>query len=176
MAGLTSALMPLVLSCLPQQQQVDDVNAVHAARVEQLLATDGTDLYFRNTLFQSITRLEHSHSALVLRAWHRLNIPPNDTSISNIILFSRRNQIDLPEISELESSDSTLERSLYLWGSMSFAACQNLLQDSAAAYPDDLRFQNNLTWLTFEQPKMLPADCAQRELCQAVLAFKSPLH
>ncbi|MDE0585779.1 MAG: hypothetical protein OSB63_04090 [Planctomycetota bacterium] len=181
MVGLT-VLLPLLAFCAAQGQDSEDLQAIHASRLEMLL--DDTrpigspkavqDGYWRNTVFQSVTRLEHHHSQLSLRAWQALNQPASDSSVSNTLVFSRRNQLPLPFPDNCEEADSKLERSLALWGDLQLVECQQLMTSAAITYANDARFVNNLAWLSMKYPAQLSASSGTRELCQAVLAFRSP--
>ncbi|MDP6962816.1 MAG: hypothetical protein QGF46_01475 [Planctomycetota bacterium] len=175
MVGLI-LLLPMIFSWLPIQQQTDDLIAIHLQRVENLLATTGEGWYFENTLFQSITRLEHGHTEIVHDAWQRLNQSPNDRSISDLILFSRRNQLPLPPTAFIEENHSALERALALWGDSKTDESLAAMRLAQLSYPTDSRFENNISWITMSPPKVLDSQSSSRELCQAILAFKSPQH
>ncbi|MFT7517841.1 MAG: hypothetical protein ACI84O_001642 [Myxococcota bacterium] len=158
------------------QQDPNDIQSLHASRLEQLLAAPRHDSYFRNTVFQSVTRLEHHHRELSLRAWIFLNQPSSDSGISNLLVFSRRNQLALPALDTIEGADSMLERALHLWGELKLDECDSLLAIGEKKYATDTRFKNNRLWLSMTAPVQLAATANTRELCQAVLAFKTPLH
>jgi hypothetical protein len=175
MVGLTT-ILPLICCCFPTAQDSTDLQAVHAQRLESLLDNPRPGSYWQNTVFQSVTRLEHHHTQLSLRPWRALNSPVSDASISNILVFSRRNQLSLPLLDNAEAANSTLERALALWGEMKFTECQQMMTSAAIVFANDLRFVNNLAWLSMEPQPQLSATADTRELCQAVLAFKSPLH
>jgi hypothetical protein len=173
MVGLT-VLLPLLAFCIAPAQDSEDLQATHASRLEMLLDSPRPDSYWRNTVFQSVTRLEHHYPQLSLRAWQRLNQPTSDASVSNTLVFSRRNQLSLPLLDNCEAADSKLERSLALWGDLQLVECQQLMMSAAITYADDIRFVNNLAWLSMKAPAQLSATSGTRELCQAVLAFRSP--
>ena len=173
MVGL-AVLLPLLAFCIAPAQDSEDLQATHASRLEMLLDSPHSDSYWRNTVFQSVTRLEHHYPQLSLRAWQRLNQPASDSSVSNTLVFSRRNQLPLPLLDNCEAADSKLERSLALWGDLQLVECQQLMMSAAITYADDIRFVNNLAWLSMKAPAQLSATQGTRELCQAVLAFRSP--
>jgi hypothetical protein len=173
MVGLT-VLLPLLAFCIAPEQDSENLQATHASRLEMLLDSPHSDSYWRNTVFQSVTRLEHHHPQLSSRAWQALNQPASDASVSNTLVFSRRNQLPLPLIEPCEAADSKLERALALWGDLQLAECQQLMLSAAMTYASDTRFVNNLAWLSMKAPAQLSATSGTRELCQAVLALRSP--
>ena len=173
MVGLT-VLLPLLAFCIAPAQDSESLQATHASRLEMLLDSPRADSYWRNTVFQSVTRLEHHHTLLSSRAWQALNLPASDASVSNTLVFSRRNQRPLPLLDNCEAADSRLERALALWGDLQLVECQQLMMSAAITYADDTRFVNNLAWLSMKAPAQLSATSGTRELCQAVLAFRSP--
>ena len=175
MVGLT-VLLPLLAFCTLQEQDSEDLQEIHASRLEMLLASPRSDSYWRNTVFQSVTRLEHHHPQLSSRAWQALNQPASDSSVSNILVFSRRNQLPLPLLDNCEAADSRLERALALWGNLQLVECKQSMISAAITYADDMRFVNNLAWLSMKAPTQISATSDTRELCQAVLAFRSPQH
>ncbi|MBC8370151.1 MAG: hypothetical protein H8E25_09130 [Planctomycetes bacterium] len=175
MAGLILAF-PLWVCCMPLAQDANDLESLHSSRLTKLLSNPRNDWYFVNTVFQSVTRLEHHHRDLSLRAWQFLNQPVSDAAISNILVFSRRNQLPLPEVTVAEGANSILERALYLWGKQQIGQADQLLASAENKFADDLRFKNNRAWISMLPPSQLAATAASRELCQAVLAFKRPLH
>jgi len=128
---------------------------------------------WRNTLYQSLVRLEHAPLLQTLPAWEILAVDSGDTGIANLILFCRRHGLPLPQISLSEAANSTLERCLALWGDGQQMACQNSLQTGVSMYPTDNRFQTNLDWLNMLPPKELASNCTTRELAQAVLAART---
>lgn len=147
--------------------------ANHLERVSLLLREpQASSPRWRNTLYQSLTRLEHAPVAQTLPAWELLAVDSGDVGAANLILFCRRHGLPLPEVALSESASSMLERSLAQWGIGLRTACLKSLQVGAANFPADSRFRTNLDWLNMRSPKELLADCTSRELAQAVLAAR----
>lgn len=171
MAGLILLLLAWLGwdSALSQESYPAD----HLQRVSLLLREPQASLpRWRNTLYQSLTRLEHAPVAQTLPAWELLAVDSGDTGQANLILFCRRHGLPLPEVALSESASSILERSLAQWGLGQRTACLDSLQAGAAKFPTDSRFRTNLDWLNMRSPKELLADCTARELAQAVLAAR----
>lgn len=181
MAGLIALLSPLYflgpfVSIVYVEQDSDDL-LTHIDRVDQLLADSGGDWYWRNTLYQSITRLEHVHTDAVENAWKALNNPANDVSLSNLLLFQRRNELPLErEDLKIEESNCLLERALSAWGQGDLDTAEIRLRRGVAQYPEDERFLNNLNWLLMRVPDSLASNADVREVCQTILAFKEQKH
>lgn len=172
MAGLILLLLAWLGLDLAQLQ--DPYPADHLERVSQLVEESQVDsLRWRNTLYQSLSRLEHAPVEQTLPAWQLLAQNSGDIGLANLILFCRRHQLPLPEKSLTEGASSKLERSLALWGSGQLDSCLNAMQAGAAAFPSDSRFRTNLDWLQMHAPQELAADCTPRELAQAVLAART---
>ena len=151
--------------------------ADHLERVALLMqAPKASEPRWRNTLYQSLVRLEHAPVLQTLPAWELLAQDSGDTGLANLILFCRRHGLPLPQISVSEVADSALERCLALWGDGRQMACQDSLQAGAAMYPSDDRFRTNLDWLNMLPPKELAANCSARELAQVVLAARTAHH
>lgn len=156
-------------SAFPQ----DSYPVEHLERVSLLMQEPHEfDTRWRNTLYQSLTRLEHAPSLRILPAWEILAQNGGDIGQANLILFCRRHELPLPDVVISESASSHLERCLALWGEGQHLACQNSLQRGAADFPSDSRFSTNLDWLMMRFPAQLQADCSSRELAQAVLAAR----
>ena len=161
----------------PVQQDSDLNLLIHMDRVDQLLMESRDDWYWRNTLYQSITRLEHVHTTIVEKAWKALNYPASDVSQSNLLLFQRRNELTLKsEDLEIEGSNCLLERALFYWGQEDFDEAENLLSRGVSDYPEDERFPNNLNWLLMSMPETLASNADISEVCQIILAFKAEKH
>jgi hypothetical protein len=172
LAGLILLLLAWLGLDLAQLQ--DPYPADHLERVSQLLAEPQPEApRWRNTLYQSLTRLEHAPVERTLPAWQLLAENSGDIGLANLILFCRRHQLPLPEKALTEGASSKLERSLALWGSGQLDSCLNTMQAGAAAYPSDSRFRTNLDWLKMHAPQELAANCTSRELAQAVLAARA---
>ena len=168
MAGLIVALL-LALAAL----QEPPAPPGHLERVQDLLVAERPhDAWWRNTLFQSITRLEHAPVQIVLPAWEALAA---DGGHSNLILYLRRHGLPLPAEEVAEDADTALERALAAWGSGDLLDAQRRLEDGVAAWPADPRFANNLPWLHGRFPASLEAAAGSRELAQAVLAARGAL-
>jgi hypothetical protein len=156
-------------SALSQQSYPAD----HLERVSVLLQDPQVSTpRWRNTLYQSLTRLEHAPVAGTLPAWEILAVDSGDIGQANLILFCRRHGLPLPAAVLSESASSMLERSLAQWGLGQRTACLESLQVGAAEFPADSRYRTNLDWLNMRSPKELMADCTSRELAQAVLAAR----
>jgi len=148
--------------------------ADHLERVSILMTTpQASSPRWRNTLYQSLTRLEHAPVDITLPAWELLAVDSGDIGQANLILFCRRHGLPLPEIAVSEGASSILERSLAQWGLGQLALCQQSMQAGAAQYPTDSRYSTNLDWLNMRSPKELQATSTSRELAQAVLAARA---
>lgn len=172
MAGLILLLLAWIGFGVAQQQE--PFPADHLDRASQLLQEPQTDsTRWRNTLYQSLTRLEHAPVEQTLPAWKLLADDGGDIGLANLILFCRRHQLPLPDQALSEGASSVLERSLALWGLGQLDSCLHTMQAGAAAYPSDSRFRTNLDWLKMHAPQELAVDCTSRELAQAVLAARA---
>jgi hypothetical protein len=171
LAGLI--LLCLAWLALGSGVQQNAYPADHLERVSLLMQEPQTSSSrWRNTLYQSLTRLEHAPVAQTLPAWELLAVDGGDVGQANLILFCRRHGLPLPEVALSESASSLVERCLAQWGLGQRTACLESLQAGAAKFPSDSRFRTNLDWLKMSSPKELMADCTSRELAQAVLAAR----
>lgn len=171
-----AGLILLILACLvkPAALPQEPYPVAHLDRLEQLLMEPAANSpRWRNTLYQSLTRLEHAPAERILPAWQLLAQDSGDIGQANLILFCRRHQLPLPKETLSEGASSQLERSLALWGAGQLEACLNALQAGAVAYPEDRRYRTNVEWLKMQTPFELAANSTSRELAQAVLAARA---
>ena len=98
--------------------QADDQGAVpdrDVRRVASLLAAPHPqEPRWLRTLFQSMARVEHGPQDLVRRGWAWMAAEGTDSAQANSILYCRRQELALPEVSGSEAADSALERALAL--------------------------------------------------------------
>lgn len=148
----------------------------HAERVADLLAAPRSeDAWWRNTLYQSITRLEHAPVQLVLPAWQALEPAGGGVGLANLILYCRRHGLPLPGERLGEGADPALERALAAWGSGDLEETRKRLERGAAAWPQDARWAGNLPWLHGRPPAVVESSATARDLAQAVLAARGAL-
>jgi hypothetical protein len=148
----------------------------HAERVAALLdAPRAEDSWWRNTLYQSITRLEHAPTHSVLPAWQSLAPVGGDVGLANLILYCRRHGLPLPGERIGEGADPALERALAAWGSGDLEETRERLERGAAAWLQDARWAGNLLWLHGHPPVVVEASATARDLAQAVLAARGAL-
>ena len=173
MAGL-SALWLLLLVLGAAQEPTPPPG--HLERVRALLAAPlPDDPYWRGTLFQSITRLEHAPVADLLPAWQAMAADDSAGARSNLILYCRRHGLPLPDERVDEGPDCALERALAAWGTGEMEEVRTRLERGAAAWPADARWSGNLLWLHGRPPDAVSAAATARDLAQAVLAARASL-
>lgn len=151
------------------------VPSEHLARVRTLLEEpQPRQPQWRQQLFQSVRRLEFGPVDLVRAAWEALDLPGDDRSHANLLVYLRRQGLPLPQPRLDEAGDSLLERALAAWGQLDLAQARALLEQGAESYPENRRFANNLPWLPVIPPTPVRVDPRQgsRELALDVLALR----
>ncbi|MHC4380016.1 MAG: hypothetical protein ACYSU1_02865 [Planctomycetota bacterium] len=172
MVGLILAICGWLLGG-EQSREIQDPPQQHVERVAMLLRDPQPDsLYWLQTLFQSLTRIEHGPEELVRQGWSWMAAEGTDAAQANFILYCRRQGLPLPEITLNEAAGSGLERALALWGDGQLEACAVALQSGLRTYPEDARYRGNLDWLAMDPPLRVTAHATSRELVQAVLATR----
>ena len=145
----------------------------HLERIRALLAAPAPqDAYWRETLFHSITRLEHAPAEDLYPAFALLAEDGGDRALSNLVLYSRRQGLPLPAVRVGEGADPALERALAAWGEGDLDLAGRLLEHGAATWPADSRWADNLLWLRGEAPESVSAGADARMLAYAVLAAR----
>lgn len=145
----------------------------HVERVRALLSEPHPEhLPWLETLFQSLTRIEHGPTGIVRQGWVYMAAEGTDTAQANFILYCRRQGLPLPEKTLTEGVNAHLERALSLWGEGRLAETQKALETGLQAYHGDSRYRGNLDWLAMNLPHQVSSVSTSRELAQAVLATR----
>ncbi len=129
---------------------------------------------WRKKVFLHLRDLEFTSHSRLESAWALLAETGGDSDHANLLLFRRRNGLELGMASPTEAAESTLERGLALWGNLDKATCRKIFEDAAGNWPQDQRFIRNLQWLTEEPPQILDLRAEPREAAWAVLAARHP--
>ena len=129
---------------------------------------------WRQKVFLHLRDLEFTSHPHLESAWALLAETGGDSDQANLLLFRRRNGLELGKVSPAEAAESALERGLALWGSLDKATCRKVFEAAAENWPRDQRFIRNLQWLTEGPPQVLDLGAEPREAAWAVLAARHP--
>jgi len=129
---------------------------------------------WRRDVFLLLRKLEFTDYPGLESAWALLAETGGDPDQANLLLFRRRNGLELGGVPPAEGAESSLERGLALWGSLDRATCWKVFESATEKWPRDLRFARNLQWLTGAPPLAVDLQAEPREAAWAVLAARHP--
>jgi hypothetical protein len=156
---------------LPVQEPVA---SQEEALTELLEKPDPLLAEWRKKVFLHLLDLEFTAHPRLESAWALLAKTGGDSDQANLLLFRRRNGLDLGKVSPRESAESALERGLALWGNQDKETCRNAFEAAAGKWPHDPRFIRNLQWLTEDPPPVVDLRAEPREAAWVVLAARHP--